>query len=234
MCTRFKILLIFLLFISFQGIAQDTIPKKIGDLQYREDQFYVGLTYNLISSKTPGLHPEGLSGGVNFGFVRDMPINNNRNISIGIGAGISLDQYGSTLYINQDENSNTYFKILSDTLSYKYNRFQTAIVEVPLELRWRTSTPTSYKFWRAHLGFRVGYAFWNRSRFKDETGSYTISNISEYEKLRLGTTLSVGYNKFNLFVYYSINPFYSNKAIITEGDKVDFKSLKLGFIFYIL
>ena len=223
---------LFILIGSF-CFAQDTIPKSTGDLKYREDQFYIGVTYNIIESNTHGVNPEGLSGGVNFGFVRDMPINKKRNLSIGVGAGVSLDQYGSNLFINNDDTNTTIYKVLNDTLNYKYNRLQTAIVEAPIELRWRTSTPTSYKFWRVYLGFRVGYTFWYRSRFKDSNQTLSITSIPEYEKLRLGTTLSVGYNKFNFFAYYSLNPFYKN-ATTLDNQQVDFKTLKLGLVFYIL
>jgi len=231
--TRKSILFSFLMFFSLIGFAQDSIPKKTGDIKYREDQFYIGMTYNLILSNTENLNPEGLSGGVNFGFIRDMPINEKRNISIGVGVGATLDQYGSSLKISKNESDTNLFTVLSDTLNYKYNRFQTAVIEVPIQFRWRTSTSTSYKFWRAYVGFNVGYTIWYRSRFKDDTGSYSATNISEYDKLRLGTTLSAGYNKFNFYVYYSLNPFYKD-AITTDGQKVDFKTLKLGLVFYIL
>ena len=226
------IVLCFIIF-SIKAIAQDSIPKYSGDLKYREDQFYIGITYNLIISNTNNISPEGLSGGLNFGFIRDMPINKRRNISFGAGAGISFDQYGSNLQINKNEDSQSEFDIISSEIRYKYNRLQTGTIEAPIEFRWRTSTPTSYKFWRVHLGFRVGYTFWHRSRYNDFSNSITYSKINEFEKIQLGTTLSLGYNKFNLFAYYSLNQFFNN-AHTTDGQLIDYKTFKLGLIFYIL
>ena len=41
----------------------------------------------------------GLTASVHFGFMRDMPINRRRNLSIAIGLGASFDEYGyNTLY----------------------------------------------------------------------------------------------------------------------------------------
>ncbi|MFK5981581.1 MAG: porin family protein [Flavobacteriaceae bacterium] len=226
------IVLYFIIF-SIPIVAQDSIPKYSGDLKYREDQFYIGITYNLLISNTNNISSQGLSGGLNFGFIRDMPINKKRNISFGAGAGFSFDQYGSNLQILKNEESQSVFNIISNDVRYKYNRLQTATIEAPIEFRWRTSSPTSYKFWRVHLGFRIGYTFWYRSRFNDYSNSITNSDIDEFEKIRFGTTLSLGYNKFNLFAYYGLNQFF-NEAQTSDHETVDYKNFNIGLIFYIL
>ena len=90
------------------------------------------------------------------------------------------------------------------------------------------------KFWRVYAGFRVGYTIWNQSKYKDVFETIRITGISDFNNLRLGTSLSVGYNKFNLFAYYSLNPFFNENAVTTDGQKVNFHGIKLGLIFYIL
>ena len=62
----------------------------------------------------------------------------------------------------------------------------------------------------------------------------SVTDISNYKKLRLGASLTVGYNKFNLFAYYSLNPFFNENAVTTDGQKINFHGIKLGLIFYIL
>lgn len=59
------------------------------------------------------------------------------------------------------------------------------------------------------------------------------TKIPEFDPLRMSATLSLGYNTFNFFASYSINPFFKD-AVTTEGEKVDFRTLKVGLIFYIL
>ncbi len=46
-------------------------------------------------------------------------------------------------------------------------------------------------------------------------------------------TVSLGYSTFNFYGYYELRPFFSG-ATTTAGEMVDFKTLKIGLIFYIL
>ena len=224
----------FFLLFSIYTIAQDSIPEFKGDSLYREDQFYVGVSYNVFAFIPSGINPEGISAGFQFGFLRDFPINKRRNLAIAIGAGFSYDQYGQNLLIEEDDNGNTLYTVLDSNVDFKRNRFSVSVIEAPIELRWRSSTATEYKFWRVYAGFRVGYTIWNQSSYKDATKTIRVTGISDYEKLRLGTSLSVGYNKFNLFAYYSVNPFFNENAVTTDGQNVNFHGIKLGLIFYIL
>ena len=231
--VRFICFLFIILFAN-SSIAQDTIPKIVGDLHYREDQFYIGVTYNILTSLPDGVHPEKLTGGIHFGFLRDMPLNKNRNIAIAIGAGLSIDQYGQNLFIDKDIEGNTTFTILDSNTEFESNKLITGIAELPVEFRWRSSSPTLYKFWRVYAGFRLGYTFWNRTSYKDSANSISLTNIEEFDKLRFATTLSLGFNKFNFFVYYSLNPFFNEDAITIDGQQVNLNTIKLGLIFYIL
>lgn len=229
----FKFLsLLFLTLVSFLGVAQDSIPQTTKDSLYREDQFYVGVTYNLPLNLPSGASIRGLSGGFQFGFLRDMPINKQRNIAIAIGAGIAIDQFGQTLFIGETTNEETIFRVL-DNVDFTRNRFNMAIVEAPVEFRWRSSTPSSYKFWRVYAGFRVGYAYWYKATFKQEGNNVSQTKIPEFDPLRLSATLSLGYNSFNFFASYSVNPFFKD-AVTVDGEKVDFRTLKVGLMFYIL
>lgn len=230
---RFLIHTFFLLFSAYT-IAQDSIPKFEGDLFYREDQFYVGVSYNVFSVIPSGMNSEGISAGLQFGFLRDFPLNKRCNLAIAVGAGFSYDQYGQNLKINEDELGNSSYTIIDSNQDFKQNRFSVSVIEAPIQLRWRSSTVTEYKFWRVYAGFRVGYTIWNQSKYKDVFETIRITGISDFNKLRLGTSLSVGYNKFNLFAYYSLNPFFNENAVTTDGQKVNFHGIKLGLIFYIL
>jgi len=225
---------LFIFLFANNSLAQDTNSKNEGDTKYREDQFYVGVTYNILSSMPSGVNSEGLTGGVNFGFLRDMPINKNRNIAIAVGAGFSFDRYGQNIFIDVDSEGNTIYTVLESNVSFDSNNIKTGIVELPIEFRWRSSTPTSYKFWRVYAGFRLGYTFWNESSFKDSSNSISHTDLEDFEKLRLAATMSLGFNKFNFFVYYSLNPFFNEDAITTNGQEVNFNTIKLGLIFYIL
>ncbi len=224
---------VFTLFVSVITMAQETLVTAQADSLYREDQFYIGVTYNLSVDMPSGAIISGLTGGVQFGFLRDIPLNKQRNWAIAIGAGMSLDQFGQNLFIGETETDESIFRILDDNVSYSNNRFNMGQVEVPLEIRWRSSTASTYKFWRVYTGFRVGYTYWYKSTFKQSGNNVNQTKIPEFDPLRLSATLSLGYNTFNLFASYSINPFFENAETI-DGEQVNFRALKVGLLFYIL
>ena len=229
---RYAVYLLFVFFYSLT-LAQELIPQSEDDLCYREDQFYIGVSYNVFAFTPSGMNPEGISAGFQFGFLRDFPINKRRNLAIAIGAGFSYDQFGQNLFINENEQGTTSFEILASNQDFLRNRLSLSVVEAPIEFRWRSSTPSNYKFWRVYAGFRLGYTVWNQSSLKRFDETVKIQNITELEKLRMGASLSLGYNKFNLFAYYSINPFFNEDAVTNDGQKVNFHGIKMGLIFYI-
>lgn len=229
---RYAVYLLFLFFYSLT-FAQELIPQSEDDLCYREDQFYIGVSYNVFAFTPSGMNPEGISAGFQFGFLRDFPINKRRNLAIAIGTGFSYDQFGQNLFINENEQGTTSFEILASNQDFLRNRLSLSVVEAPIEFRWRSSTPSNYKFWRVYAGFRLGYTVWNQSSLKRFDETVKIQNITELEKLRMGASLSLGYNKFNLFAYYSINPFFNEDAVTNDGQKVNFHGIKMGLIFYI-
>ena len=222
-----------LLFFGAHIFAQDSLTVK-GDSKYREDQFYLGVTYNLITKTPRSVNLKGLSGGVNFGYLRDMPINERRNVAIALGAGIALDQYGQTLFIGEDENEQTIFRTLTNDIDYDENRFNTASIEIPLEFRWRTSTATIYKFWRVYGGVRMAYTYWYKSLFRQPNNEVIQTDIPEFQTLSFAATLSVGYSTFNFFAHYTFMPLFKDAVTEVGREEISFQPLKLGIIFYIL
>jgi|TARA_R100000479_G_scaffold43446_1_gene19851 hypothetical protein len=234
MPNSFKIVLFLVgLLYAFPSFSQQVENDTIIDTKYREDQFYIGLNYNIISNVPSGVNTRGLSGGIQLGYFRDMPINKRRNVAIAIGAGLAFDQFGQNLFIGEEPNENTIFKVLNEDIDFDQNRFSMATIEVPIEFRWRTSTPESYKFWRIYGGFRLGYTYWYKATFKQPANKVVQTDIPEFDNLRLSANLSFGYNTFNFFASYSINPFFKD-AITSDGQTFGFKTIKLGLIFYIL
>lgn len=204
------------------------------DNKYREDQFYVSVTYNLLSNSPDGLSQRGFSSGFHFGFIRDMPINERRNMAVGVGLGLSSNSYNQNMLIEGSTNGSYNYSIIDDdNISFNKNKFTTYLVEMPLEFRWRTSTATEYKFWRIHTGVKVGYVIYNTSKFEGSLGNITNTNIGDLNKLQYGLTISGGYSTWNAYIYYGLNPMFGNSSQIA-GQDIDMTSVKIGLIFYIL
>jgi hypothetical protein len=232
-------LFFYVAFDCFSQVERDSIPTqndsiKVVDENYREDQFYLSLTYNLLAQKPDGLSQQGFSAGFHFGFIRDMPINERRNWAIGVGLGVSSNSYNQNMLIADQSNGEFNYTIVDkDSIAFTKNKFTTYVVELPLELRWRTSTPKDYKFWRLYTGVKFGYVFYNSSKFDGSLGKIKNTNIADINGLRYGLTLSGGYSTWNAHIYYGLNSLFDKSAKIDE-QTIDLTSIKIGLIFYIL
>jgi hypothetical protein len=226
--------LILLLLLSGIGFSQNNNSDNTELYKnYREDQFYFSITYNLLNEKPNRVNQNGFSTGFHFGFIRDMPINEKRNMAIGIGLGLSTNSYNHNVSILETNNNITFGIIDESEVNVSKNKFTTYLLEVPFEFRFRKSTPTNYKFLRIYPGFKLGYVFYNSSKFRSDNGDVKLSNIDAFNKLQYGLTLSAGYGTWNFHAYYGLNPIFDNSSRL-EGDSIDMKSFKIGLMFYIL
>lgn len=213
-------------------IAQENTLKKIDSL-YKEDQFYAGITYNLLDKKPQNLNQSGFSLGFQIGFIKDMPINRARNVAIGFGLGYSANSFNQNLFINKDNTDSFEYSILSDGQTYTKNKFSIHLIEVPFEFRWRTSSPTEYNFWRIYTGFKFGYMIANTSKYEGDLGLIKFTNNDDFNRFQYGLTLSAGYNTWNIHIYYALNSIFSKDVKLT-GEQLDVNAVKLGLMFYIL
>ncbi|WP_439152218.1 porin family protein [Winogradskyella sp.] len=226
-------LFLFACLIGYSSVSQNINTSKNDYEKYREDQFYASVTYNLLNNKPSNVSQSGFSTGFHFGFIRDMPINKDRNFALGLGIGISTNSYNQNLYIDEVNKEYIYSVINESEINVSKNKFTTYLVEVPFELRWRTSTPTEYNFWRIYTGFKLGYLIYNTTKFNSNEGSNNLSQISDFNNLQYGLTLSVGYGTWNFHLYYGLNPILDSSAQL-EDKSIDMKSIKIGLMFYIL
>jgi hypothetical protein len=227
------LLFIGLFLLPLFSFAQDDSEIIVVDSLYREDQIYIGLTYNVLTDKPKGVDNRSFSGGIHFGFLRDMPLNKRRNVAIATGLGYSFNTYGHNLFVGKEESGEGVFILLDENYTFDKNKFVTHEFELPVELRWRTSTPESYRFWRVYGGMKFSYLFHFSSVFQQERNKIKNSDIEELNRLRYTAFLNFGYNTFNFQIQYSLNGFFNDNARI-DGDPVDMSTIKLGLIFYIL
>ena len=218
------------LLLCAQSIAQDSIPEP--DLNYLEDQFYIGLTYNFILNRPEPVNQQNLSYGLQLGFIKDIPLNRERNTGLGIGLGYAFNSYYSNLQVVESGDSFQY-RLLDRDLGAKRNKVETHLVELPLEIRFRNSTPSEYRFWRLYVGAKLGYVLGGRAKtvtedFKD---SFYVTDI---EKLRYGLMANFGYNTFNVHIYYALNNLFKDGLVLETGEDLRFTPLRIGLIFYIL
>lgn len=217
--------------VSKPSVEIDT--STVVDHKYREDQFYISVTYNLLGNKPEGVSQSGFSSGYHFGFIRDMPINKRRNLAVGVGIGLSSNSYNQTLQISEVNNQFQYVILDDNEIEYSKNKFTTYLVEFPIEFRWRTSTATDYDFWRIYAGIKLGYVLFNSSKFNSPTGDIKLSGIDNFNALQYGLTFSAGYSNISFHVYYGLNEIFKDAAL-ANGESINMNSVRIGLMFYIL
>lgn len=231
-------LLFFLL--AVKGFSQEKVVEKTTlpppmievDSLYREDQFYVGFTYNLLLDTPRDVSQNKFSAGFTGGFLRDMPINKKRTIAIATGLGVTYNKYFQDLVISKTDGVAQYSVIPSGT-QYDKNKFDMILIDIPLEFRWRTSTPESHKFWRIYSGFKFSYIAQGKSIYIDDTYNIKVTNNDDLNKIQVGAYIAWGYNTWNFYGYYGLTPLYKSSAKL-NNQSVGMNSLNLGLMFYIL
>jgi len=226
---------IFLVFSASTIFSQEKqllSPIIAVDSLYREDQFYLGLTYNSLFNKTSGITQNKFSSGITFGFLRDMPINKSRTVALGLGLGLSYNKCSQNLLLSETNQTISYTTIVSG-VDYSKNKLDQYYLDVPLEFRWRTSTPENHRFWRIYSGFKMSYLLWDNYVHIDSDTNYKISKNDDLNKIQLGTYIAFGYNTWNFYAYYGLTPFFKSSAKI-NNESLGLNTLNIGLMFYIL
>jgi len=219
-----SLLLLISFFISFS-------QKNNVDNKYLEDQFYLGLYYSTLTSSPEDFNQNKFSSTLNFGFIRDFPFNEQRNFGIGAGVGLSFSSSNSNLKLS-DLNSSVSGEIVNGE-DFTKNKWNTTKIEFPFEVRWRTSTPTSYKFWRVYFGVKTSYLLKSKYKYESLNSNYTLENLP-FRKTQSGITVNAGNNTWNLGLYMGLNPIFNKEFGQNNPNLKDLKEFKLGLVFYIL
>jgi hypothetical protein len=146
--------------------------------------------------------------------------------------GLSYQNFFQNLTISKDGSDGLVYQV-NDYNEFVSNRYRQYLVDVPIEFRWRNSTFDSYKFWRVYLGVKLSYAFATKSSLDDGESTYKITNNPNINKFQYGPYLSAGYNTWNLYIYYGLNPLFKSVKTLS-GEDVNIRTINAGLIFYIL
>ena len=221
---RKKFLLFFLLFFTQLSFTQLDISKDF----YREDQFYFGSSYFIQTEPIEDFKQNGFSGNFQFGFIRDLPINNNSTKAIGIGLGYERNFFTSNIQ-PIETNGNIDYRIVVSRFLESKNKISFSSFVIPIEYRWRRSSIDEYKFWRIYSGLKVkkNFPLYSNPSYGSEI------TIDEIEDWTTSIYLNAGYNTWNISLEYDLKPILKNKKT-SNGENLNISFFRLGLVFYIL
>lgn len=218
---RLLVSLFFIFFVSI-GFSQSE-TKPVVDSLFREDQFYVSISYNILQKTPDNFNQYSFSTGLSAGFLRDFPISENRHWAIAPGIGYSFNDLKQNIDFSSISNG-------SETEIVK-SRILLHYIDLPLEIRWRNATPDSHKFWRIYGGFMASYLLNGKFKYEGSFGSGTENINDLLNKFQYATYLTFGFNTWNAYIHYGLNPFFDKNKTATENNVT---TLKIGLMFYIL
>jgi hypothetical protein len=201
--------------------AQEKTPT------FREDQVYLSIAYPYFSDAPSTLIQNKLSYAFSIGFIRDMPINSQRTLAVGVGLG--FDQatlYNNTLFAQSGNSSNA--TLIENEYQQNYLRMQS--LAIPLELRWRNATETKHAFWRIHTGVSVHFPMQLKSYVKTRTGQVNTTKLPSTGSV-LRWNVHFGFNTWNISIAHDMQPWATFNA---SNKEFNMKFTKIGLIFYIL
>lgn len=198
-------------------------------LKYREDQFYIDFNLALQLNDVNGFQQRGFSRSLHTGVVRDFPMNQEGDKAIALGLGYGFVRLVNNINVEKTLQGYTYSipasqRALRNVFSYHQ-------LQLPVELRWRTSSSLDYAFWRVYLGYRLGYQF--GAQFNPFFGR-KIPLHQQLSPWQHSLGISIGYNTWNLRFDYTLTPLFKEEIQSDTGGSLKVLPIQMGLIFYIL
>lgn len=151
--------------------------------------------------------------GVNFALMFDKPLGRS-NFSIGYGIGLYSHNFHSNadfVYRYDSTKKHTVTDMVPKLNSYTVNRFAQRIIEIPLELRFRTKTISKFK---VMVGGKFGYVVSDFRKVFDDKGKLRIYNTKNLNYLRYGVVFRIGIEQICLTAsYYFSDVFIKNRGV---------------------
>jgi Outer membrane protein beta-barrel domain len=202
--------------IATQAQMDSTAPvrkHKYSMMKVPKDRIYVDLLATNWLTGANGLSTRWYSRGINFGAMYDFQIMKSR-VSFAAGLGLSWVNVYSAKKLVDSVSSGAQFVNLDTPYSfYKVNKVVVLYLDVPLELRIRTNRDKLDNVWKFNVGFKVGIrldAYTKRSLINTSWSPNTYIDVikespyPDFNLLRMGPTVRIGYASFNITGYYGI------------------------------
>ena len=206
--------------------GQDLATSVNSDF-FREDQIYMGISLVSLKSNAEEFNPRALSRHFQWGIIRDIPLVSSSEFSTGLGLGMSFERYSTNLSYSVEKG----YTFSETNLEYENPLyFSIQSFEIPITLRWRNATLNDFAFWRVYGGISLQWNYKNKAK----QNSYIISNSDEFKKWGATAHLSFGYNTWNFYFAYSLNPIFNSTPSNNQDFSIQLRPIKFGLIFYIL
>lgn len=185
-------------------------PKNSGS----RDRIVFDLTFDQWLHDEAGLKLKWHSRGFNTYFMYDVQLGKKKKLfSVAPGLGVSTSSIFHNALLAEDSINGTDLIIRTD--DYKKNKLGLTYIDIPVELRFRSTPNAKNKSWKFALGFKAGVLIDGKTKSKEEDANgnmkiYKEKRYSDLNRFRYGATVRFGYGPFNFFGFYSLSKLFQN------------------------
>lgn len=206
----FGLLLFLLLLHTFSSFSQEKkkTPEDEFDIKNYKlepaDRLIIEINHTSWLGYPPIIKPKTPSIGMNIAAMFDKPLKNSC-FSIAYGIGFLSHNFHSDadfIYTRDSVNGNFNTSLQPFSRPVSLNRYAEKILEVPLEIRFRTKTDRQFKM---HFGGKIGYVVNNFRSIQDNDGKIRVYDIKNVNPLRYGVNFRVGFEQFAITANYYLS-----------------------------
>lgn len=200
---------------------QETWKTK-GFKSPRQDMFMVDLSLERLTNLPSKVEQRFFSRGVSVLAMYDLILGKS-NFSLGIGGGFSSQSIFTNALLQKDSTAGpSYFAEISSETNYTKSKIVTNFLELPVEIRYRTTANAKGHSWKIAAGVRVGTLVDVHSKYIDTTGKYKSFIFPDVNELRLAGGFRLGYGRASLSFYRNFNSFFN------EGQGAEHYNYSIG------
>jgi hypothetical protein len=191
-------LLVFIL-----GMVSITFGQKIGQSTIKRFSFGLDYYTDIWLKKPPDIDTRAINQGISVFGMYNYPFGES-NFSIAVGIGTGFHNMYTKGQIEDIKADTITFIPIPDSIDYKRYKLGLSYIDIPLEFRFKTE-----KKFRVAVGAKFGFLIDGKTKYKGnrEDGELVIikqKSVENLQRFRFGPTLRIGYDWFNVFVYYQV------------------------------
>jgi hypothetical protein len=227
---KYLISCILTLLILNVATAQDTPTEttKIKKTKSKQEKFIMDIGLDSWMKTPPGVSTQWIkSRRFEFYFMTDKAFAHG-HLGIAYGLGMSFTNVNSNATYSNGSDSLVPYQGISPS----QNKLSTNYLEIPLELRFRTSPLHNGNRLKLSVGAKAGWLMQEHLKFQDGSVKEKFYNDSNVNPFRFAYIARIGYGKFSLMGYYGINSLFKNgtgNTIIPFGIGIAFTPHFGGF-----
>ncbi len=187
------------------GLMAQSLPTRYTN---GKDRVFFTLSHPIIIDMPSGYSTQWYANEYNLQLLMESRFGESI-FSIGYGLGYTSSNFHHNLRIDSDPaTGKEFYQFLPDTTSFRRNKLNTKIVEVPIEFRFRPRLGNGYSL-RLYAGFKAGYIFEAYARYSDDKIKLDDYRLDDINPWVYGVYLKLGYRLFSIYGYYGLQPFFT-------------------------